>query len=145
MPETPAPEPRRLKKSETLEIRIPYSTKQAFMARCQAEGRSASETLREFIEGRLEPAPRPPARPWLRLAVGAAIAAAVGAMAVPSLARTSGPTGLERAADGPARERLVRLAFHRLDTDGDGVISLDEYRRGLASGGEKLRHDAATP
>lgn len=133
MPEHPMPEPRRLKKSETLEIRIPYPTKRAFMARCQAEGRSASEALRDFIDDQLAGREAPAHRPWLRLAVGVTIAAAVGAVALPSLARTSGPAGLERAADAPARERMVRLAFHRLDANGDGAISLDEYRRGLAS------------
>lgn len=46
-------EPRRLKKSESLEVRIPYPTKQAFMARCRADGVSASESVRGFIEGRL--------------------------------------------------------------------------------------------
>ena len=43
-------DPRPPKKSESLEIRIPYPTKQAFMAHCRAEGRSASEELRAFIE-----------------------------------------------------------------------------------------------
>ena len=41
--------PRKLKKSETLEIRLPYPTKLAFMARCQDAGVSASEALRGFI------------------------------------------------------------------------------------------------
>jgi hypothetical protein len=45
----------RLKKSETLEIRLPYPTKLAFMARCRDEGRSASEALRLFIDGHLAP------------------------------------------------------------------------------------------
>ena len=48
--------PRKLKKSESLEIRIPYPTKLAFMARCQAEGVSASEALRGFIDGQLDAA-----------------------------------------------------------------------------------------
>ena len=51
----------KLKKSETLEIRLPYPTKLAFMARCQADGRSASEALRGFIDGEIDP--RPAARP----------------------------------------------------------------------------------
>ena len=56
---TPAPQvrqkPPRVKKSETLEIRLSYPAKLAFMARCQDEGRSASEALRQFIEGHVDP------------------------------------------------------------------------------------------
>jgi hypothetical protein len=113
--------PRKLKKSETLEIRIPYPTKQAFMARCRAEGVSASEVVRAFVEQRLEPA-RPPDRRLRRLAIGGLIAAAVGAVAVPSLA---GP----RLAAGLARDLVGRMAFARIDTNHDGVISFAEYRR----------------
>src|ERR1700761_765042 len=55
------------KKSETLEIRLPYALKQAFMARCQAQGRSASEALRGFIEQALiEGASAEPRRPARR-------------------------------------------------------------------------------
>jgi hypothetical protein len=98
----------KLKKSESLEIRIPYPTKQAFMARCRAEGRSASETLRELIEGRLQPAARRPR--WRQWLAGGLVAAAMGAAAVPSLART-----------GPQPE------FRQLDRNGDGVLTRAEY------------------
>lgn len=104
------------KKSESLEIRIPYAAKQAFMARCQAEGRSASDAVRSFIDQQIAP-PRPPSARG-RLAVGVLIAAAVGAVALPSLAR-------QPAAD----ELLRRAAFTQLDANGDGVLTLDEYRR----------------
>lgn len=108
------------KKSESLEIRIPYEAKQAFMARCQREGRSASEALRGFIEAEIGPPPK--ARPRrLRLAAGALIAAAVGAAALPSLARV-------QSAD-PAADLLRRAAFAQMDANHDGVLSLDEYRR----------------
>lgn len=110
--------PRPPKKSESLEIRIPYAAKQAFMARCQAEGRSASDALRSFIDQQIAP-PRRPRQPrrW-RLAAGALIAAAVGAAALPSLAR-------QPAAD----ELLRRAAFAQLDANRDGMLTLDEYRR----------------
>jgi hypothetical protein len=113
----PMTEPRKLKKSESLEIRIPYPTKQAFMARCRDEGRSASEALRALIEGQLEATarrqPQPARRLGWRFIAGALIAAAVGAAAVPSLARP----GL-RAAE-----------FATLDANHDGVLSFSEYSR----------------
>ena len=99
----------RLKKSETLEIRLPYPTKLAFMARCRDEGRTASEALRGFIEGAV--APRRPRNAARNLIAGALVAAAMGAVALPSLARQAGA-----AAD-----------FARLDTNHDGVISYAEF------------------
>jgi hypothetical protein len=106
--------PRKLKKSESLEIRIPYPTKQAFMARCRDEGRSASEAVRGYIEGELDAVPKPAPRrmPW-RLIAGALIAAAVGAAAVPSLARP----GLKAAE------------FTALDANHDGVLTDAEFQR----------------
>lgn len=129
-------EPKRLKKSETLEIRIPYPTKMAFMARCRQDGRSASEALRQFIEQHLRDAagsrPAPRRSPTLRrLIVGGAVAAAVGAIALPSLARPSLRGGLEHL-DAPVRDLVIKADFSRLDADHDGKVTLAEYRRGLA-------------
>lgn len=110
--------PTRLKKSESLEIRLPYPTKVAFMARCQADGRSASEALRGFIDqqvGETRPAPRLGVRG--RIGIGAVIAAMVGAAALPSLAMNNRPT-----------QAQARAEFQRLDANRDGVISFDEYR-----------------
>jgi hypothetical protein len=104
----------RLKKSETLEIRLPYPTKLAFMARCRDEGRSASEALRGFIDGEI--APGRPARRSSHLLVGALIAAAVGATALPSLAHPS--------------HALTLAEFARLDTDHDGKVSFAEFKAG---------------
>lgn len=105
----------KLKKSESLEIRIPYPTKQAFMARCRDDGRSASEALRGLIEREL--ADRTPARSRKtgRIAMGALIVAALGAIALPSLARSN-----------PDAE------FRRLDANHDGRLSLSEYRQGVS-------------
>jgi hypothetical protein len=99
----------RLKKSETLEIRLPYTTKLAFMARCRDEGRTASEALRGFIEGAVEGGGR--RRGPRHLLAGALIAAAVGAIALPSL----------------AHQAVTAADFARLDTDHDGKISFAEF------------------
>ena len=115
----------RLKKSETLEIRLPYPTKLAFMARCRDDGRSASEALRVFIEGHLE-TPRPPRFRPARLMAGALIAAAVGAIALPSLARPSLQAGFERL-DLDGDHAVSAAEFTRLDTDHDGKVSYAEF------------------
>lgn len=120
------------KKSETLEIRIPYESKQAFMARCQDEGVSASEALRGFIEAQVAPPPAlAPARPRysrLKVALAAAAALAVGATALPSLAGQVDRNGFERF--DLDHDGVVTLAeFARLDRDHDGAVSLDELLR----------------
>ncbi len=123
MPATP-----RLKKSETLEIRLPYPTKVAFMARCRAEGRSASEALRQFIDGEVEVA-RPAAsanRVW-RLIAGAAVAGAMAAVAVPSLAHPTLRAEFDRL-DLNGDHVISAAEFDRLDANHDGKITLDEFR-----------------
>jgi hypothetical protein len=133
MPTQLRPTPPRLKKSETLEIRLPYPTKLAFMASCRAEGRSASEALRRFIEaeidGRPDAAPprRQPSRRAWRLIAGALAATAMGAVALPSLARPSLRAEFDRLdLNG---DRSVSLAeFARLDSNHDGQVSYDEFR-----------------
>jgi hypothetical protein len=120
----------RLKKSETLEIRLPYPTKLAFMARCRDEGRSASEALRHFIDGHIE-TQKPARRPLLlgggRLLIGALIAAAMGAVALPSLARPSLRAEFDRLAADPAAG-ITAADLARLDANHDGKVSFEEFR-----------------
>lgn len=100
------------KKSETLEVRLPFVTKERFMARCRDDGRSASEAVRGFIEGELEGRARSRrSRVW-QVLVAATAGLALGAMAAPSLAKASGQT-----------------AFEQLDRNGDGVLTKVEYER----------------
>ena len=145
------------KKSETLEIRLPHALKQAFMAHCQDEGRSASEALRGYIQQAVAE-PRRPAR-RLRWAVVGLAAVSLGAVAAPSLARPSLPaqfarldadhdsrlslaefergasvqiaigSGAARAVTSADRDGLLRREFGRIDANGDGEIALDEFRR----------------
>ena len=104
------------KKSETIEIRLSFATKTAFMARCRDDGRTVSEAVRGFIDSDL--AQTPPAktsrlRSWSLLAAATA-GLALGAAAAPSLAETR-----------PAPQ----AAFIHLDSNHDGVLSFDEFRR----------------
>lgn len=104
------------KKSETIEVRVPYGAKTAFAAHCRREGRTVSEAVRLFMEQEI--GGRAQRTRW-RLRRWHAVAAAVGglllgAVAAPSLAQTTAPTS--------------RAAFDRIDRNGDGVVSYDEFR-----------------
>ena len=99
------------KKSETLEVRLPFETKTAFMARCQRDGRTASDAVRGFIEGELSPVRRTRMRGWQALAAAVAAGLAIGAVAAPSLAQTAS----------------THPSFQALDRNHDGVLSPDEY------------------
>jgi hypothetical protein len=103
----------RLKKSEFLEVRLPHPTKQAFMARCRADDRSASETVRRFIDGYLAGPSRgrAPGRAARWLAAAAALLIC-GLAAAPSFAR-----------------QAAGEDFARLDLNHDGRISPAEFDR----------------
>ena len=118
---------RKLKKSESLEIRIPHPTKQAFMARCQADGRSASEALRGFIEAEIA-APRRPRRRVRYLVAALVAAAGLGAIAAPSLARPAASAEFQ-AIDLNRDGVISAVEFARLDRNHDGRVSLDEFTR----------------
>lgn len=111
--------PQRLKKSETLELRLPLETKQAFMARCQAAGQTASEVLRSFIAdyvGGRATAGAKRRRMWapVRLGLAAGALAAAAVLAQPSLARAS-----------------ASAAFDRIDANHDGRVSYVEFSRAV--------------
>ena len=103
-----------LKKTETVEIRLSHDTKAAFMARCRAEGRTASDAVRGLIEAELNVVGRRARLAGWRGLLAAALAGlALGAVAAPSLAEGVRP---------------ARAAFERLDRDHDGVLTFGEYR-----------------
>ena len=103
------------KKSETIEIRLSYEAKAAFMARCRKERRTASEAVRLFIDGQLDGQRRVPRRaPSWRVVLAGMIGAALGlGAAAPSFAHAT---------------QNSRAAFERLDRNHDGALSYSEFR-----------------
>jgi hypothetical protein len=103
------------KKTETLELRLPYATKLAFMARCRAEGHSASEAVRGFIEGCVDERPRKHVdRKRLAMHIGLVAIALAGATALaePALAHVS-----------------VSASFAAMDAKHDGRVTFAEFAR----------------
>lgn len=111
------------KKSEMLAVRIPFPTKAAFMEKARAEGRPASQIVRESIDrylaGEAHSATlkeqsimfiRKRARMLLLSAVGIAAAVATAVAISPASAQPD-----------------LKAAFAALDADHDGVVSLGEF------------------
>ncbi len=132
-------EQRAPKKSESVEVRLPFEAKQAFLAACKAQERTASEVIRsaidEFVErgheagaeeqagddlASLLPTLVPgPLRRKRYLAVGAASVLGIAALvALPSAAAPN--LTPDHAASRAA-------AFAKLDRNSDGVVSYQEY------------------
>lgn len=117
----------RVKKSETLEVRIPHETKQAFLTACREDGTTASEVVREQVQSYLDARERPPIEADKRTLF----------MTLPSNVRRYAPRA---AAGGALAIGLTALAvlpsaaapdfkaqFSRLDVNSDGVLSVDEF------------------
>lgn len=121
------PRTQRVKKSETLEVRIPHETKQAFLTACREDGTTASEVVREQVQTYLDARERPPLeadkrtlfmtlpsnvrRYAPRVAAGGALAIGLTALAVLPSAATPD----------------IKAQFARLDVNADGVLSVEEF------------------
>lgn len=117
--------PQRMKKSETLEVRLPHETKQAFLTACREDGTTASQVVRgsidDYLDARVRPTSQPetgkllhmiprPIRKKRYLAAGAGMLVLGLAVALPSAA-------------GPD----MKAAFDRLDINHDGILSAEEF------------------
>ena len=116
----------RAKKSETLEVRIPYETKQAFLTACREDGTTASEVVRESVQTYLDERERPDPKKERTLV-----------MKFPEPVRRY---GLRAAAGGLAAVGLTTFAalpsaaapdfaaiFKKMDANGDGVLTTEEF------------------
>lgn len=109
---------RRPKKTDKLEVRLSTETKQAFLARCKLEGRSASEAVRDFIELHLA---RPISQETLTMIARSPFAYA-------GLAAAAAVAGMVMISAQPSRaEPDFAGAFKSIDRDGDGRLSRDEF------------------
>jgi hypothetical protein len=107
------------KKTETIELRLPYEAKLAFMSRCSEAGVSASAELRTFIADYVDGhATRLRTQSRKRLAVRAGLVvlalAAATAAAQPALARAS-----------------LSASFAQIDANHDGQVSFAEFSRAV--------------
>ena len=116
---------RQSKKSETLEVRLPHEQKVALMRKAHAEGRSASEVVRDSISHYLAEQRKETGLMFVSLYKPAAIAGAVGAALLWS---AMDPSPLSAKPD-------LRAAFAQFDGNGDNVISLGEF---MSRSGDRL-------
>lgn len=128
--------PIRAKKSETLEVRIPYETKQAFLTACREDGTTASEVVRESVQTYLDERERPPIPEKRKLVMR--IPQPVRHYAPRIAAGSIAAIGLATFAALPsAAAPDFRAQFSRLDANKDGVLSPDEFL------GPKIEKDGA--
>ena len=107
------------KKSETLEVRVEHEVKTALMQRAQAEGRSASDVIRECIHAYLAEQSKE-ARSMFGMI--SKPAAAVGAVSI-AMVWAVGSIPASAAPD-------LRAEFEALDGNGDKVVTAQEFIAG---------------
>jgi hypothetical protein len=122
---------RKPKKSETLEVRLPHRVKHSLMEKAHAEGRSASEVVRDCIDSYLAGQPKESRSMLISLWKPAAVLGAgslaflwAAAVPVPSQAKPN-----------------LKAVFETLDRDHDGKITIDEFMRNASDPAvEKMHH-----
>ena len=121
---------RELKKTDSIEVRLPDETKQAFMHACRQNGTSASAVLRAFIDHYVRSASRTRLRwkeelqmLWRQSSLRArAAAGTIGAAVILGLVAAAIATPA-RAATDP----LLTAVFEWMDANHDGKLSPAEF------------------
>jgi len=117
------------KKTEFLEVRLPWDTKRAFMAQCRDKGISASRLIRDWIDSSLHPSSRAPIEDGKELSMtfirrsphAVAVAGSLALLGAGLVAVLFAVPA--RAAPDP---RLLAV-FDWTDGDNDGRISQAEF------------------
>jgi len=128
MTENRKPRPKE-KKSEMLDVRLPFGLKQALVEACRKQGVTVSDTVRGLISEYVNATKAGQTHPKLR---GIAMKIARNPLKTTGMALTSLAAFALTAAPSTADERL----FKALDLDGDGTISahdLNERRRSFGN------------
>jgi EF hand len=122
---------RKPKKSETLEVRLPHRVKRSLMDKAHAEGRSASEVVRDCIDSYLAGQPKESRSMLMTIWKPAAVIGG-GCLAVLWAAAVPVPS--------QAKPNL-KAVFETLDRDRDGKITMDEFMRNASDPAvEKMHH-----
>lgn len=121
-PKTPKP---RIKKSETLEVRIPHETKQAFLNACREDGTTASEVVRDQVQSYLDAREQPPQQEKGKLMQFSPNVRRYGPRVAAGSFAALGLTALAVLPSAAAPD--FKAQFSRLDVNGDGVLSVDEF------------------
>ena len=119
------------KKSDSIEVRVPFETKRAFADRCRAQGRTVSEAVRAYIDGQVgaDTPRRRPARFWWFAAPVAAAALLVIAI---GLRRDGTNSGVASPAPAIAQSTPAASAGSpaaRVGDSGDSLLVPGRPRR----------------
>lgn len=116
----------REKKSETIEVRVSYTEKLAFMDACKQAGTTASHAIRDYIGDFLNPNEDKPKRrsPLMSLGVAAIVALMLAVVFLGQRAQTP-PTTAERV-------------LTHFDQDGDGYLTLADTDDGSPQAAETV-------
>jgi Ca2+-binding EF-hand superfamily protein len=117
--------PKDLKKSDTLQIRIPHETKKEFLEACQEDRVSASEVLRRSILDYLSLRKRPSSQERKGLQIMIPKTIRKKRFLVAGLAGASALSVF--AAMPSAAEPDFQTAFRRLDINRDGKLDISEF------------------
>ncbi len=125
----PTPDNKRpAKKSETLEVRISYPLKTAFVEHCRNRGETVSDVIRTLMEDHLK---QSEPRSWFNLERTTSMTRFFSKRPRASLASGVGMLGaISLGLAAPSVANDGRTQFDALDTNRDGIVSETEFIAG---------------